>query len=91
MLFYFDPSVMCEKPEDLSVRKRRSAEVRGRPASPGERSRRSAQTVRVVRQAEAELETEAELATRSYGSVLRYQCGLARRSVLEFVRVIRRH
>ena len=35
--------------------------------------------MRVLREAEAEVETEAELATRSYGSVLRYQCGLARR------------
>ena len=67
-------SVMCEKP--VEVRRRRSAEVEAGPSS-GEKRR--ARTVRVLRETEAEVETEAELATRSYGSVLRYQCGLARR------------
>ena len=35
--------------------------------------------MRVLRETGDGVETEAELATRSYGSVLRYQCGLARR------------
>ena len=65
---------MCEKP--VEVRRKRSAEMEARPG-PGES--RSTRTVRVLRETEAEVETEAELATRSYGSVLRYQCGLARR------------
>ena len=62
---------MCEKPADgVSARKKRSV-------TSAEKEFRS--QVRAPRQTEEPAESEAELATRSYGSVLRYQCGLARR------------
>lgn len=61
---------MCEKPPDgVSARKKRSV-------TSAEKEFRS--QFRAPRQTEP-VESEAELATRSYGSVLKYQCGLARR------------
>ena len=66
---------MCEKPlESVSLRKKRSPSIDG-----SERSSAHPVPLRPRRQTEETSESEAELATRSYGSVLRYQCGLARR------------
>ena len=56
---------MCEKP--VEVRRKRSTEGEARPSA-GER--RPARPVRVLRDTEAEVETEAELATRSQSGAL---------------------
>ena len=71
--FYFHSIlVMCEKPvQGNSVRKKRSLS----PTTGEERLT----SLRLKRETETVVESEAELAMRSYGSVLRYQCGLARR------------
>ena len=66
---------MCEKPlESVSLRRKRSPSIDG-----SEWSSAHPVPLRPRRQTEETSESEAELATRSYGSVLRYQCGLARR------------
>ena len=66
---------MCEKPlESVSLRKKRSPSRDG-----SEWSSAHPVPLRPRRQTEETSESEAELATRSYGSVLRYQCGLARK------------